>query len=132
MIVSKSSLLILLLTLCLMTGLLIESSHPPLPILGIIEGFDKVAHFSAFACLSLLICALFLKLSAKKKVPILSAPLLVTSLFGIIEESYQILIPTRTSSLYDLLADILGAVFAIFVANQITEFKNRNSKTISE
>ena len=113
-----------------MTALIIESSQPPLPLLGFLDGFDKIAHFLAFAFLNLLICTLFLKVSNKEKVPLFSTPLLITSLFGIIEESYQTFIPTRTSSLYDLLADILGAIFAILIANQINAAIHRKSKKI--
>ncbi len=129
-IVSKSSVLLTLLIVGFMTALIIESSQPPLPLLGFLDGFDKIAHFLAFAFLNLLICTLFLKVSNKEKVPLFSTPLLITSLFGIIEESYQTFIPTRTSSLYDLLADILGAIFDILIANQINAAIHRKSKKI--
>lgn len=101
------------------TILLIESSQPPAEIMAIIPGIDKAAHFFAFGILGLLVCALSFTLNPKPTLPLFSLPLLVVSLSGIIEECYQIFVPGRTASLLDLLADILGAVFAIVLANRL-------------
>jgi VanZ family protein len=100
-------------------ALFIESSQPPLKILGEIKGLDKVAHFLAFTFLGLLICALSFKLHPKPKIQLFSLPLFIVIVIGIIEESYQMLIPGRASELLDLLADTCGALFAIFIANRI-------------
>jgi VanZ family protein len=115
----KPALLISLLIVCLIAALLIESSGPPLPLLGEVPGLDKVAHFLAFSGLGLLACSLFFKLTARRTIPLFSLPLLFVALFGIIEESYQMFIPGRESDLMDLLADICGALFAIVLANLI-------------
>ena len=111
-IASKYTIVLSILILSLMTALLVESSQPPLPLLGKVNNLDKVAHFSAVSCLSLLICALFLKVSSKEKIPLFSAP--------------------RSSSLYDLLADVLGAIFAILIANQINRYIRKKSVTMSD
>ncbi|MDO9161832.1 MAG: VanZ family protein [Methylococcaceae bacterium] len=100
-------------------ALFIESSQPPLKILEEIKGLDKVAHFLAFTFLGLLICALSFKLHPKPKIQLFSLPLFIVIVIGIIEESYQMLIPGRASELLDLLADTCGALFAIFIANRI-------------
>lgn len=131
-IASKTTLFLSILILCLMTALIIEASQPPLPLLGKVNNLDKVAHFSAFGCLNLLICVLYLKISAKEKVPLFSAPLLITTLFGITEEIYQTYIPMRSSSIYDLLADVLGAIFAIFIVNIISKFIHKKSILVAE
>ncbi len=131
-IASKYTIVLSILILSLMTALLVESSQPPLPLLGKVNNLDKVAHFSAFSCLSLLICALFLKVSSKEKIPLFSAPLIITTIFGIIDESFQTVIPSRSSSLYDLLADVLGAIFAILIANQINRYIRKKSVTMSD
>jgi VanZ family protein len=51
----------------------------------------------------------------------------IVTLFGIIEESYQMLIPGRQSDLLDLLADICGALFAIVLANIIAHIMRINN-----
>ena len=129
---SKSNLVISLLIFSLMTAMIVESSQPPLPLLSLMDGFDKIAHFSAFSCLGLLICALSFKLSSKEKIGLFSMPLLISTAFGVIEESYQTLIPTRTSSIYDLIADILGAMFAIIISNQIARLIRKRSNISTE
>lgn len=46
-------------------------------------------------------------------------PLLVVTLCGVIEESIQMFVPGRMASVPDLLADMGGAVFAIWLANLV-------------
>ncbi|MDD2801314.1 MAG: VanZ family protein [Methylobacter sp.] len=101
------------------SALFIESSQPPLLILGEIKGLDKVAHFLAFTVLGLLICALSFKLHPRPTIQLFSMPLLIVIVIGILEESYQMLTPGRASELMDLLADACGALFAILLANGI-------------
>jgi VanZ family protein len=108
-----------LLIIGLMISLLIESSGPPLAIMGKVQNLDKLAHFLAFSGLGLLVCTLYLKRGNAQAISLLSMPLLIVSLFGIIEESYQMLIPGRQPDVFDLLADICGALFAIILANLI-------------
>ena len=109
----------------------IESSGPPLPLLGEVQGLDKVAHFLAFSGLGLLTCALAFKISPTPAIPLLSIPLLMVTLFGIIDEAFQMLIPGRQADLLDLLADICGALFAIFLANLIARLL-RTNKPVKE
>jgi VanZ family protein len=49
-----------------------------------------------------------------------------------LEESYQLLIPSRTASLADLAADIFGALFAIALCNRLFshQWKNDGSKEL--
>jgi O-antigen/teichoic acid export membrane protein len=101
------------------TALFYESSEPSLPILGQIYGLDKAAHFAAFNILGLLFCALSLHLFPRPAIPLLSLPLVLTALIGGIEEGYQLFVPGRSPSLPDLLADIGGAIAAIFSANRL-------------
>jgi VanZ family protein len=122
----KPILLLSLLIASLIAALLIESSGPPLPLLGEVQGLDKLAHFLAFSGLGLLVCALSFKLSPRPAIPLFSIPLLTVTLFGIIDESYQMLIPGRASELLDLLADVCGALFSIILANRIARLKLGN------
>lgn len=99
--------------------LFVESSQPPAKIITATPGLDKVAHFSAFTILGLLVCALSFHLKPQAAISLFSIPLLLVILAGIGEESYQLFVPGRTASAQDLLADISGALFAIFIANRV-------------
>lgn len=127
----KSTIVLSLLIIGWIATLLIESSQPPLPILGEVQGLDKVAHFLAFSGLGLLVCAMSFKLSPRPAIPLFSIPLLIVTLFGIIEESYQMHIPGRAADLLDLLADVCGALFAIILANRIAHLIRTNKRTSS-
>ena len=122
----KTIFFICLLIIGWIVATLIESSGPPLPLLGEVQGLDKVAHFLAFSGLGLLACALAFKLSPTPAIPLLSIPLLMVTLFGIIDEAFQMLIPGRQADLLDLLADICGALFAVFLANLIARLMRTN------
>jgi VanZ family protein len=123
----KPILLLSLLIASWIAALLIESSGPSLPILGEVRHLDKLAHFLAFSCLGLMVCALSFKLNPKPEIPLLSIPLLFVTSFGIIDESYQMLIPGRASELLDLLADVCGALFAIILANRVARLMRANN-----
>ncbi len=104
--------------------LFVESSQPPAEIFDKVPGLDKVAHFFAFGLLGLLVCGLKFSYSkTKQPIPFFSLPLLIVSLSGILEESYQAFVPGRSASLPDLLADMLGAVCAIIFANRLVVSK---------
>jgi VanZ family protein len=105
---------------------LIESSGSSLPLLNKAPHLDKIAHFLAFSGLGLLTCMLAFKLSPIPAIPLLSPPLLMVTLFGIIDEAFQMLIPGRQADLLDLLADICGALFAIFLANLMASLMRAN------
>ena len=128
----KTSILFSLLILGWIVILLIESTGPPLPILGEVQGLDKVAHFLAFSGLGLLVCALSFKLSPRPAIPLFSIPFLIVTLFGIIEESYQLFVPGRATDLMDLLADICGALFAIILANRVAHLIRANKQISSD
>jgi len=126
----KPTILLILLIVGWIATLLIESSQPPLPILGEVHGLDKAVHFLAFGGLGLLVCTLSFKLRPKPAIPLLSFPLLIVTLFGVIEESYQVLVPGRTADLLDLLADVSGALFAIILANRVAHLIRPNKENI--
>lgn len=118
---NHKTVILALLIIGYISALFIESSQPPLQILGEIKGLDKVAHFLAFTFLGLLMCALSFKLHPRPKIQLFSMPLLIVIVLGILEESYQMLIPGRASELMDLFADTCGALFAILIANRIAQ-----------
>ena len=121
---SRRSILILVI-IAWIALLFIESSQPPAEIFDRIDGLDKVAHFFAFGTLSLLASCACLLLSTKPSLSIFSAPLLLVFVIGALEEGYQMYVPQRNASLTDLLADVLGAVFAIILANWLARRLSR-------
>lgn len=128
----RPNILLILIIIGWIAALLIESSHPALPILGAVQGLDKVAHFLAFSVLGMLVCGLSFNLNPKREITLLSMPLLIVTVAGIIEESYQLFVPGRAASLLDLLADICGAVCAVILANRIAHTTKTNNRISPE
>ena len=124
----KQTIFFILLIIGWIVVLFVESSQPPLSLLGEVQGLDKVAHFLAFSVLSLLVCCLSFNLNPRQQIPLFSMPLIIAILSGITEESYQMLVPGRAASLLDLLADICGAVSAIFLANRVVMLFQTNNR----
>lgn len=104
-----------------------ESSGPAAVIFQLIPGLDKVAHVTAFTILGLMLSALSFRLSNKPRLSFISMPVLLVCLTGAIEEIYQAGIPGRSSDLADFLADLLGAVIAVVLANRL-RFINQSHK----
>ncbi|MDP2362934.1 MAG: VanZ family protein [Ignavibacteria bacterium] len=78
---------------------------------------DKIEHFGAYGLLSVF---LFLALKFQSKYPFLSDypatfTILISSLYGLIDELHQLLIPGRSAEFYDWLADFLGSVLAVVI-----------------
>jgi len=118
---NKNIIMVLVLMIAVWLSLLfIESSGPASELLSALPELDKVAHFFAFGILGLLLCALSFNLDHKVKIPIFSMPLLIVCSSGGLEEIYQMTVPGRTASIADFSADVLGAVFAIILANRLS------------
>lgn len=71
--------------------------------------WDKLAHFSVFATLSL---------TARYAAPGIASwkILLLTGLVGCADEIHQLAIPGRTPGFDDALADVAGALFGLFLS----------------
>ncbi|WP_191014735.1 VanZ family protein [Treponema zioleckii] len=76
---------------------------------------DKVVHLICYAGLSFWV-SFACNIKAKRQ---FALPALITSAYGIIDEIHQSLVPGRTASIFDWMADsfggVLGAFFYIFV-----------------
>jgi VanZ family protein len=77
-----------------------------------IFGLDKVVHFAAYAALAFSL-ALWPKAETWRKHPVRTVLLIITiaSVYGVIDELHQSYVPGRDSSVYDWIADTLGAGF---------------------
>jgi VanZ family protein len=124
--------LFILLSVAWIGILFAESSQPPAKIINEISGLDKVAHFLAFSILASLLCMARLSFFGVRPIPLFSLPLLLATLVGIVEEVYQMTVPLRAGSPFDLLADICGAVFAVVIVNRVLSLMHSNSRVTSE
>ena len=89
----------------------IESSRPPLKILGVIPGLDKVVHFAAYSILGLMILAMLTLIGAYKKIPVLPLAVFFVVIAGLFDEFHQAFVPGRNTDAWDLLADFCGGLF---------------------
>lgn len=112
---SRNLWLLLFISTGLMTAIFIESSQPPLAILGQINGLDKVAHFMTFGLLASLLYLIIKSVKTHKWFsPFVITIGLITAI-GLSDELYQLLNPDRAFDMYDLLADISGAFFFVIL-----------------
>lgn len=89
------------------------SSRPTLPSPEVV-GFDKVAHFGAFALLALLVVlALRVRDVGRRGSAWLSVA--ISCGYGVLDELHQSFVPGRIPDLFDLLADAAGAAVAVTV-----------------
>lgn len=114
----KLTLLFMMLSILWTTLLFAESSQPPAKLMGEVIGLDKLAHFTAFGVLALLLTGTSF-FSLRNKQRILLAPLLGTVIIGASEEIYQSTIEGRSGSILDLMADTSGAMFSVALIHYI-------------
>jgi VanZ family protein len=73
------------------------------------EGADKLLHGLAFSLLAWLLCWAREPKSTGRTARIALVSLLAVGTYGVFDELHQLLIPTRTMELADLVADVVGA-----------------------
>ncbi|MCP4343614.1 MAG: hypothetical protein GY799_33240 [Desulfobulbaceae bacterium] len=101
--------------MALAMGTIFFVSHQPGDSLSLpqLPGFDKLAHMISYGVLAI---AVFFAWSEQQKNSKSRAVMLATwvfcLLYGISDEFHQSYIPGRTASVYDLLADGVGAAMA--------------------
>jgi len=106
--------LLSLLAAAVWAALIFFSSSVPgdrLPSLGALNA-DKLAHLGVYAVLAALIDR---ALRAQVRFPFLSRrhlmfTVLLTGLYGVTDEFHQAFVPGRNAAIFDLFADILGAL----------------------
>jgi len=103
--------------LCIAALIFYLSSRPTLPVpLPPILGADKLAHLAAYAVLSFLAC-FWIRAESWKRRPVLFfvSVVLIVSLYGALDEFHQSFVPGRMPSVWDWLADTLGAGLGVLV-----------------
>jgi VanZ family protein len=111
-------------------ALFIATSIPTeyIPAVGV---SDKLNHFFAYLVLSVL---LYLTFIFQEKAPLLreypaTFTLLIGSVYGIIDELHQLLIPGRHAEVLDWIADFLGVIAGILIVKLLfLRINNKNLK----
>ena len=99
--------------------LFIGTSIPSDNFSDILEVSDKLKHFLAYLGLAFLLSLNFYFQEKWEGVSkyFLKYTFIVISLYGLIDEIHQIFVPNRSAEFYDWLADLLGGVIGLFIAN---------------
>ena len=104
----------------------ILTSIPGKSIPKLLGGVDKLKHFGAYFVLSIL---LGFSLHLQNRFPKLSKrwmvfTLIITSIYGLLDEGHQIFIPGRAFDWWDLVADVAGSILGIFIVKIIIAQKS--------
>jgi len=84
--------------------------------------FDKVLHFIAYAILGALFLRAYRTLQVRNNLnALIILSVLSSSLYGISDEIHQYFVPQRNFSYFDILADVLGSLFGVFLYQFIME-----------
>lgn len=75
---------------------------------------DSLEHFFEYSLLSILFFRLF---NHYKKNNIYVKAIAFSTIYGITDEMHQLFVPTRVFSLEDMLFNLLGSIFAMFVVS---------------
>jgi VanZ family protein len=103
----------------------IQSSHPTPDITPHWPYIDKVLHAIAYALLGALFLRAFNTTGIKQNLKlIILLSILLSSLYGISDEIHQSFVPYRTADAFDVLADIFGSAFGVYIFFKIKIGKN--------
>lgn len=102
--------------ICYCVLLFIQSSFASPKSLPTFSGMDKLLHFGAYGFLGLLFLRAFSISSSRLETPrIMFYSFLLTAAYGISDEVHQSFVITRTAEAMDVIADVLGGGFGIFL-----------------
>lgn len=112
-----------------MLTLWLLSSRSTLPMPANIFGLDKLAHFVAYGILALTL-GLWFPQRHWREAPLRTMLLIITiaSVYGLVDEVHQSFVPGRHASVFDWLADTLGATLVAGIHYMVirhTELKKR-------
>jgi VanZ family protein len=94
----------------------IQSSYPSSEDIPLIPYFDKVLHFAAYAFLGGLLLRALKTLPIKDNIRLaIILSITLSSLYGISDEIHQYYVPYRNADIMDVLADILGSIFGVYI-----------------
>jgi VanZ family protein len=80
-----------------------------------IKNIDKLAHFLEFAVFGYLLVVAMTSSQMSLNGPRILLILLIGTLFAILDESFQSLVPGRQTDIFDGLADVLGVIVTLLL-----------------
>ena len=103
--------------LLLYSAIIVFLSILPDEWLGKLTHIDKLFHFAAYGLLSFI---LFFVLYFQSRIRLFKKysaifTLVFTTLFGILNEVFQIFVPSRSANLLDVTANILGSILMVLI-----------------
>ena len=115
--INKCRVFLVYITLISYVSIIIILSILPDKWLGKLTHIDKLFHFAAYGLLSFI---LFFALVFQKKIDLFKKypstfTLIFTTLFGILNELFQIFVPSRSANPLDILANFLGSIIMIIL-----------------
>ena len=100
----------------------LQSSFPSIESIPELPYTDKLLHFFAYAVLGALFLRAYKTLQIRNNLKLLIIlSVLSSSLYGISDEIHQHFVPSRSFEYVDILADVLGSLFGVFICQFIME-----------
>ena len=107
----------------------LQSSFPSFKTVPELPYTDKMLHFFAYAVLGALFFRAYKTLKFKRNsIFLILLSILSSSLYGMSDELHQYFVPCRSAEYIDILADVLGSIFGVFVFYFIISTRNSNNK----
>ena len=104
----------------------IQSDHPASEHIPTFEFSDKILHFLAYAVMGVLFYRAYQTLHFKDNLRLLILlSIFSASLYGISDEIHQYFVPFRDASILDVIADILGAIFGVYLYYRWTVYRGQ-------
>ena len=108
----------------------IQSDFPSSEHIPTFEFSDKVLHFLAYAVMGVLFYRAYQTLRFKENLRLLILLSIVSaSLYGISDEIHQYFVPYRDASIFDVIANCLGAICGVYLYNLWAGSKFRRQMT---
>ncbi len=115
---------LLLIGICLL--IFWQSSAPLPPQTPSLPGLDKLAHAAVYALLAFLAARAFATLPVFKDPRLLpGAAVVFAALYGLSDELHQTFVPGRSADVWDLAADLAGAVAGALIYRRRVSFRGR-------
>jgi len=110
----------------------LQSSFPSIESVPELPYSDKLLHFFAYAVLGALFLRAYKTLRVRNNIKLLIIlSILSSSLYGISDEIHQYFVPSRSAEWMDIVADLLGSVFGVFICRYISgRFTDKRFKFI--
>ena len=104
----------------------IQSDFPSSEHIPTFEFSDKVLHFLAYAVMGVLFYRAYQTLRFKENLRLLILLSIVSaSLYGISDEIHQYFVPYRDASIFDVIANILGAICGVYLYNLLVSYRGQ-------